>query len=204
MSQREREKSMGKVGIGFSMSLDGFIAGPNDDVQQVFKWYFSGDTEFEFPGGMGVKISQQSADLLQEQIEATGALVTGRRQFDLTHGWGGRHPLDVPVFVVTHSVPEGWDKEGSPFTFVTDGVVHAVELAQAAAGDKMVVIDGASIVQQSLQAGLVDLIGVDLVPVLLGQGVRFFDHLEAVPVKLEIMQVVEAPGVTHLRYRVVK
>jgi len=83
---------MGKVGTGFSMSLDGFIAGPGDDVQQVFKWFSSGDTEVKYPGGrVVVKVSPESAELLREQIETTGALVTGRRQFDLTHGWGGRH-----------------------------------------------------------------------------------------------------------------
>ena len=92
---------MGKVGTGFSMSLDGFIAGPGDDVQQVFKWYGCGDTEFRFPGGdrWVMKVSRRSADLLQETVDSAGALVTGRRQFDNTNGWDGRHPLDVPVFV---------------------------------------------------------------------------------------------------------
>ncbi|MGH8246028.1 MAG: dihydrofolate reductase family protein [Gammaproteobacteria bacterium] len=196
---------MGKVGTGFSMSLDGFIAGPGDDVQQVFKWFFSGDTEVKYPGGrVVVKVSPASAELLWEQIEMTGALVTGRRQFDLTYGWGGRHPLDVPVFVVTHPVPQEWVKEGSPFTFVTDGVESAVEQAKAVAGDKNVVVDGANIAQQCIKAGLVDEIGIDLVPALLGDGVRFFDHLDAEPIELESTRVIDAPGVTHLRYRIVK
>jgi len=195
---------MGTVGTGFSMSLDGFIAGPGDDVQHVFKWYFSGDTEVKFPGGMVVKVSPASAEHLRDVFRTTGALVTGRRQFDNTQGWGGRHPLDVPVFVVTHTVPEGWDKAGSPFTFVTDGVESAVEQARAVAGDKNVAIDGANIVQQCIKAGLVDEIGIDLVPVLLGQGVRYFDHLGTEPIELERTRVIEAPGVTHLRFRVVK
>ena len=195
---------MGTVGTGFSMSLDGFIAGPGDDVQHVFKWYFSGDTEVKFPGGMVVKVSPASAEHLRDVFRTTGALVTGRRQFDNTQGWGGRHPLDVPVFVVTHTVPEGWDKAGSPFTFVSDGVESAVEQAQAVAGDKNVAIDGANIVQQCIKAGLVDEIGIDLVPVLLGQGVRYFDHLGTEPIELERTRVIEAPGVTHLRFRVVK
>ena len=195
---------MGKVGTGFSMSLDGFIAGPNDDVQQVFKWFFSGDTEVSYPNGMAVKVSAESARLLRQQISMIGALVTGRRQFDITKAWGGRHPLDVPVFVVTHTVPAGWPQPGLPFTFVTDGVVSAVEQAKAVAGDKMVVIDGASIVQQCLRAGLVDEIGVDLVPFLLGEGVRYFDHLGGKPIEMEITQVVEGTGVTHIRYKIIK
>jgi len=196
---------MGKVGTGFSMSLDGFIAGPGDDVQQVFKWFSSGDTEVKYPGGrVVVKVSPESAELLREQIETTGALVTGRRQFDLTHGWGGRHPLDVPVFVVTHTVPQEWVKAGSAFTFVTNGVQSAIEQAKAVAGDKNVVVDGANIAQQCIRAGLVDEIGIDLVPVLLGDGIRFFDHLGNEPIELESTRVIAAPGVTHLRFRVRK
>lgn len=134
---------MGTVGTGFSMSLDGFIAGPNDDVQHVFKWYSSGDTEVKFPGGMAVKVSPESAEVLRETFATIGALVTGRRQFDNTKAWGGRHPLDVPVFVVTHSVPQQWVKEypGSPFTFVTDGVESAIQQARKAAGNKNVAVD---------------------------------------------------------------
>jgi dihydrofolate reductase len=195
---------MGKVGTGFSVSLDGFIAGPGDDIQQVFAWYFGGDVDVTFPGGMPVKVSKASAAVLRETFATAGALVTGRRQFDNTNGWGGRHPLDVPVFVVTHNPPEGWDGPESVFTFVTDGVESAIAQAQKAAGDKMVVVDGASIVQQAFRAGLIDEVGMDLVPVLLGEGVRYFDQLGDVPVHLEIVKVVDAPGVTHLRYRVVR
>lgn len=197
---------MGKVVTGFSMSLDGFIAGPNDDVQHVFKWYGMGDTEVRYPGGrVAVKISRASADLFNEILDTMGAMVTGRRQFDLTQGWGGRHPLNKPIFVVTHSIPEGWaDRKDSPFTFVLDGVESAVRQAKAAAGDMDVGIDGASIVQQCIAAGLVDEVGIDLVPVLLGDGVRYFDHLGTTPIHLEILKVIDGIGVTHLRYRVVK
>ena len=195
---------MGKVGTGFSTSLDGFIAGPNDDVQHVFKWFFSGDTEVKYPSGMTVMVSPESAKVLHEQIETTGALVTGRRQFDNTKAWGGRHPFDVPVFVVTHTTPQEWTQQESPFTFVTNGVESAIEKAKQVAGDKNVVVDGASIAQQAIKAGLVDEIGIDLVPVLLGNGVRFFDNLDPEPIELEITRVIEAPGVTHIRYRVVK
>src|SRR6266702_7040546 len=112
---------MGKVIAGFSMSLDGFIAQPNDDVGPLFDWYFAGSTEYQVPSGSHVlKVEPASAELVRELYETTGALVVGRRLFDVAGAWGGRHPVDVPVFVVTHTVPLEWVKAGSPFTFVTD------------------------------------------------------------------------------------
>ena len=204
---------MGKVAMGLSMSLDGFIAGPNDGPERplgdggerLFAWYSSGDTEYRLPGAeMVFRISPQSAELLREAHSKIGALVTGRRTFDITNGWGGSPPLGVPTFVVTHTVPQEWVYEGSPFTFVTDGVESAVEQARAVAGDKDVAVGAASIVQQCIRAGLLDEIHVDLVPILLGGGVRLFDHLGRGPIELERTRVVEAPGVTHLTFRVVK
>jgi dihydrofolate reductase len=200
---------MGKVGTGFSMSLDGFIAGPGDDVQHVFKWYGSGDTEFRFPGaaGMTVKVSAASARMLQELVDSAGALVTGRRQFDNTNGWGGSHPANVPVFVVTHrEPPPDWLREhpDAPFTFVHEGVEAAIERAQKVAGGKLVIVDGANVVQQAIRAGLIDEIGIELVPVLLGSGVRYFDNLGDTPIQLEQISTVEGNGVTHLRFRVLK
>ncbi len=196
---------MGKVGTGFSTSLDGFIAGPNGDVGPLFDWYFGGDTDYTVPsGGMTLKVSPQSAELLGESYGRMGALVVGRRHFDHARAWGGRHPMDVPVFVVTHTVPREWVHEGSPFAFVTEGVERAVELARAAAGDKDVGVGGADVAQQCIKAGLVDEVGLDLVPVLLGEGIRFFDHLATDKIELERTRVVEAPGVTHLRFRVVR
>src|SRR5947209_2216907 len=118
---------MGKVVTAFSMSLDGFIAGPDEEFAQLFKWYSTGDTEFKFPSGMTAQVSAASAAILQEAVDTAGALVTGRRLLDLTQAWGGRHPLDVPVFVVTHSVPQEWPYQDRPFTFVPEGVARAVE-----------------------------------------------------------------------------
>ncbi len=112
--------------------------------------------------------------------------------------------MGVPTFVVTHSVPQGWVNEGSPFAFVKDGVESAVEQAKAAAGDKDVAVGAASIAQQCIRAELLDEIHLDLVPVLLGEGVRLFDRLGTGPIELERTEVVEAPGVTHLTFRVVK
>ena len=204
---------MGKIRTGHSTSLDGFIAGPNDGSEipmgesgeQLLAWYSGGDTEYRLPGTeMVFRVSPQSAELLRETRETTGSLVTGRRTFDLTGGWGGKHPLDVPVFVVTHAVPQEWDYERSPFTFVTDGLESAVEQARAVAGDKDVGVIGASLVQQCIRAGLLDEIHIDLVPVLLGDGIRLFDHLGTEPIELETTRVIEGAGVTHLTFRVVK
>ena len=104
--------------------------------ERLLAWYGAGDTEYRLPGtDMVFKVSAQTAEFLRETRETTGALVFGRRTFDLTHGWGGNHPLDVPVFVVSSSAPPAWVYEGSPFTFVTDGLVR-LEQAQAVAGDK--------------------------------------------------------------------
>jgi dihydrofolate reductase len=168
-------------------------------------WYSGGDTEYRLPGTQMVfKVSQQTAEFLRETRTTTGALVTGRRTFDLTNGWGGKHPLDVPVFVVTHTIPQKWAYEGSPFTFVTDGLESAVEQAKAVAGGKDVGVGAANIVQQCIRAGLLDEIHVDLVPVLLGDGVRLFDHLGTEPIELESTRVIEGAGVTHLTFRVVK
>ena len=204
---------MGKVSVGLSMSLDGFIAGPNDGPERplgeggerLFAWYSGGDTEYGLPGTeMVFNVSPQSAELLREAHSRMGALVTGRRTFDITSGWGGNPPLGVPTFVVTHTVPQEWVYEGSPFTFVTDGVQSAVERAKEVAGDKDVAVGAASIAQQCISAGLLDVIHVDLVPLLLGGGVRLFEHLGNTPIELESTRVVEGVGVTHLTFRVLR
>lgn len=206
---------MSKVVLELSMSLDGFIAGPNDSPDNglgdggdaLFKWYSSGDTDFPLPGtDMVFKISRASAEFLRSSWLNIGASVTGRRTFDIAHGWGGNPPggMDSHYFVVTHTVPQEWVKPGSPFTFVTDGVESAVEEAKKVAGDKNVDLMGASIAQQCLKAGLLDEIQIDLAPVLLGGGVRLFDHLDTGPIELEPLAVVQGLDVTHLRYRVVK
>jgi dihydrofolate reductase len=196
--------SMGKTIFNISMSLDGFVAGPNDEVDQIFRWYFSGDTEFPFPGSDFVfKVSPASAALLQEASRTTGAVIDGRRIFNVAGAWGGKPPLGVPHFVVTHTIPQEWVYEGSPFTFVTDGVESAIAQAKEVAGEKNVVISTPNIMQQCLKAGLLDEISLDLVPILLGDGIRLFDNLGATPVELEQLRVVQGTGVTHLSFRVV-
>lgn len=203
---------MGKVVFNMTMSLDGFVAGPNDNPdnglgdggEALFKWYFSGDTEVAISDGTPVlKVSAQSAEILKEAFTTYGAGVWGRKTFDIARAWGG-HPPGEPCFIVTHSVPQEWVKEGSPFIFVTDGVESAIRQAKKAAGDKDVVVCTASILQQCLNLGLMDEIHVDVVPLLLGNGVRLFDHLHIEPIELESIRVVAAPGVTRLGFRVVK
>jgi dihydrofolate reductase len=198
---------MGTVGAGFSMSLDGFIAGPNDDVERLFGWMFMGETEVKLSTGerdIDLKVSAESAEFFEHPAHSIGAIVSGRRMFDVAGAWGGKHPLDVPIVVLTHTIPQEWAKEGSPFTFVTEGLAQAIAKAQQIAGEKSVGVGGADITRQCLKAGLLDEIQIDLVPVLLGSGVRLFEQLGIEPIELECTKVVEAPGVTHLSFRIIK
>lgn len=196
---------MGNVVAEFTLSLDGFIADARDDIRQLFGWYSSGDTEFSSPGlAMTFKIHRASAELLRETWGSVGALVTGRRDFDVSNAWGGASPLNVPIYIVTHHVPQAWADRDAPFTFVTEGVESAIRQAQQAANGKVVGVSGSKIVQQALQAGLVDEIQIHLAPILLGEGIRLFDHLGPQPRNLEILRVIDTPSVTHLRYRVLK
>jgi dihydrofolate reductase len=203
---------MGKVVFNMTMSLDGFVAGPNDSPEKglgdggdaLFNWYFGGDTEISLSEGTPVlKVSRQSAELLKVSVANYGAGVWGRKTFDIAGGWGG-HPPGSPCFIVTHNIPQEWVYEGSPFTFVTDGVESAIRQAKEEAGNKDVVVCTATILQQCLNLGLMDEIHVDVAPLLLGKGVRLFDHLEIEPTALERIRVLAAPGVTHLGFRVIK
>ena len=156
------------------------------------------------PGtGLLFKVSRASARLLQAVWDTVGASVTGRRAFDVANAWGGNPPLGVPTFVVTHDPPQAWaHKKDSPYIFVTDGVESAIRQARAAAGGKNVAVGGSTIVQQCLKAGFLDEIRIELVPVLLGAGIRLFDNLGEAPIHLEHTGIVEGIGVTHLQFRV--
>jgi len=192
------------VGL-MSMSLDGYVADANDGVAEVFDWYFSGDVEVPTASGsagMTFRVSEPSAGHLRSLVTEVGAMLTGRRTFERAEGWGGRHPWGIPAFVVTHNVPEGWPRPGSTVQFVTDGVESAVAQAKSAAGPKSVGVHGAQTIQQLLDAGLLDELQIDLAAVLLGGGVRLFDHLADTPVVLGSPRVVAGVGVTHLRYPV--
>jgi dihydrofolate reductase len=196
---------MSKVIAGFSMSLDGFVADPDDGVDQVFKWYSAGGTDAEVMAGGGTfEMSREGAEFIEEAGRGAGVLVTARRTFDLAHAWGGKHPMDVPMVVVTHRVPEEWaNREGSPFTFVTEGVPKAIDVARQIAGDKDVVVGAPSVTWQCLQLGLLDAIHIDLAPVVPGRGIRLFDHLTR-PVELLITEASGNPHVTHITYQVIK
>ena len=181
-----------------STSLDGFVADANDGVAEVFDWYFSGDVEVPMPiptPEFTFHVSPASAEHLKGLIAETGAFLTGRRTFDKADGWGGQHAWNVPAFVVTHDVPDGWPRPGSTVKFVTDGIESAVARAKAAAGPKSVAVHGADTIQQCLNAGLLDEIQIDQAAVLLGAGVRLFDHLANTPVVLGDPTVVAGVGV---------
>jgi dihydrofolate reductase len=186
-----------------TMSVDGFIAHEDDSVGHLFDWYSSGDVEVRWPGmNMVSHVTPQSAAYLRDTIGRAGALVVGRRVYDYTNGWGGSHPLGVPVFLVTHNPPRAWPVPDAPYTAVPQGVAAAIEKAKAVAADKTVALAGTAIIQQALDLDLVDEIAVDLAPVLLGRGIRFFGELAQAPVLLDDPEVKESTRVTHLRFRV--
>jgi dihydrofolate reductase len=196
---------MSKVYTGASVSLDGYIAGPGESgFEHLFAWYGNGDVPWPTANPeMTFSVTQTSWDHLAEIDGLTGSLVVGRKLFDFTSGWGGKHPLDKPVVVLTHKAPEGW--EDTPFTFVTEGIERAIEVARELAGDKNVGVNGGTIASQCLDAGLLDEVWFDLVPVLLGAGTPFFSSLASIPAALDgPYNVQEGNRVTHLRYRVVR
>jgi dihydrofolate reductase len=209
--------------LDISMSLDGFVAGPNPTVEQplgeggegLHEWVVRLAGWRERHGRSG---GERNADdeVVREASDA-GAVLMGRRMFSGGEGaweadpvadgwWGDDPPFRVPVFVLTHHPRETVTKQGgTSFTFVTDGIESALEQARAAAGDgKVAVAGGASVAQQYLRAGLLDEIQIHVVPLLLGGGVRLFGDLGAERPTLELKRVIDSPTVTHLRYQVVR
>jgi len=198
---RNKTANSSKVILDITMSLDGFIAGLNDQGKPLHNWLFSGDTPSAYNDFF--KLSKKSAKILDNLIKTTGAIVTGRRTYDITGGWGGNHPFPgVPVFVITSKVPEKVPAGSTPFTFVTEGIESAVRQARKAAGKKNVyILGGASVAQQCLNAGLLDQMMIHVVPMLVGEGVRLFGNVEK-QIKLEQANVTAATGVTHLQFLV--
>jgi dihydrofolate reductase len=201
----------GNVVIDVSISLDGFIAGVDDSPEQplgvggdrLFEWFRDGDTPSRWYPSF--KMSAVSAELFDRFADRVGAVIAGRRTYDVSDAWGGEGPQPgIPLFVVTHRVPETVPQGDPAYTFVTDGIERAIERARAAAGGKEVSLMGSKIAQQCLEAGLLDEITIHLVPVLLGGGVRLFGSRDPKSVDLSIVRVVDAPGVTHLTYEVVR
>jgi dihydrofolate reductase len=194
---------MATVVCELSMSLDGYVADLNDGIDHVFDWYDAGPVEIRTAHEeLTFHLTEPSAAHVRAGIATYGAFVSGRRTFDLTDGWAGRHPLDAPVVVVTHRDASEWQARypDAPFTFTSD-VPEAIAVAKSIAGDRAVGMCGPSIAQQCLAAGLLDEIVVNLAPVLLGSGIAFFGALPSA-VRLSDPEVVEGTRVTHLRYRV--
>jgi dihydrofolate reductase len=197
------------VVIEMSMSIDGYIAGPNDGPSNglgdhgafLHHWMFG-----EGASAPGEGITGPDKQALDELRDGAGAMISGRRLYEITSGWRGSHPFGgIPVFVISHDVPRDVPKGRTPFTFVTDGVVSAVAQARAAAGDKDVyVIGGASVDQQLLDAGLVDELRIDVVPIVLGGGIRLFEKVSAAPIELEQLYVSSSAAVAHIRYKVLR
>jgi dihydrofolate reductase len=171
----------------------------------VFDWYTSGDVEIHAGGSddMTFHVSEPSAEHFRDLTSGLGAVLTGRRTFEVAHGWGGNHAWG-PAFVLTHHVPAGWPRPNSTVHFVLDGIESAVNQAKTAAAGKNVGVHGADTIQQLLNAGILDEINVDIAAVLLGSGVRLFDRLADTPYVLGNPRVIQGVGVTHLRYPVRK
>jgi dihydrofolate reductase len=197
---------MGQVIADMSMSLDGFIADKEDRADMLFGWYFNGDAEVATPNpAVTFRPSEASAEVIRDALARVGAIVGGRRYFDLANGWGGQHPMGVPTFVVTHRPPpDDWPADNEAIRFVHDGVESAIEQAKAAAGDKTVALATPTVTRAAYKAGLLDGLSVHLVPVLLGDGIPWFAGISDEPVALEGPRVVAGHGVTHLHYRVPK
>jgi dihydrofolate reductase len=196
---------MGKVITGATMSIDGYIAGPGDSgFDLLFQWYDNGDVEVPTANpDLTMHLSEADAQHLKEFTASVGALVVGRHLYDLTNGWGGRHPMDVTTVVLTHRPPADRPAADDNFVFVTEGIEAAVAAARRIAGDRNVGVNGGQMAQQCLDAGLLDEIHVDLVPVLLGAGTPYFAGPAAAPLALDgPLSVVPGAGVTHLRYAV--
>jgi dihydrofolate reductase len=212
---------MAKLRFQVSISADGFVAGPNpsedhplgEGGMELHQWAFKLAAWREPHGREGGETNASSA-VVEETLANVGATVMGRKMFGGGPGpwgedpwdgwWGDDPPFHTPVFVLTHHEREPLEKDGgTTFTFVTDGIESALEQAKQAAGGKDVSLGGgADVAQQYLAAGLIDELELNVVPVLLGEGTRLFDNLAGSDIDLEQIRAVEAPGVTHLKYRV--
>ncbi|MCK2215002.1 dihydrofolate reductase family protein [Actinomadura sp. ATCC 31491] len=191
---------MGKVVLYSTVSVDGFIADPNDQVGPLFDWMSGGDVPLDDKGE--VKVTQASYDYVRPYWDEIGVTVVGRHVFDLTKGWGGRPPSGIDhMVVVTHRpMPDDWDA-AAPFHFV-EGVEAAVEQARRLAGDRTVEVAAGDVGGQVLAAGLVDEVAMDVAPVVLGAGKRYFGSVDAQHLLEDPHVVIQGNRVLHLRYRV--
>ncbi|MEV6772104.1 dihydrofolate reductase family protein [Nocardia sp. NPDC051030] len=199
---------MSQVFLTMAMSLDGFITGPDDNAEnpagtdgmRLMDWLGGGDPGAEGLEAMRPKYSH--GQLVFDEALATGAVIAGKRTGEFAGYWGGDHHNGVPIFVPTHQAPEH-----NPFErvrFITDGIVSCVRQAKQAAGERDVMMHGAYTGREALKAGVLDMIDIQLRPVLLGQGRRLFDGLPPEHTELDLVRTLEDPGVLHLRYVVRK
>ncbi|MEU3447799.1 dihydrofolate reductase family protein [Streptomyces thermolilacinus] len=203
---------MSKVFASLGISLDGYVAGPHagpgnplgDGGERLHEWLY-GVEAWRDRHGLGGGETGRSGLVVSEIFDRAGAYVMGRRMFDEgERAWPDPPPFRAPVFVLTTSARDAWVREGTVFTYVTDGVRAALDQALAVANGKDVQISGgAHTVREYLNAGLVDELELHLVPVLLGDGLRLFDGVDPA-LRLVRERVVDAPDVTHLRYRTVR
>jgi dihydrofolate reductase len=192
---------MATVYTHMTMSLDGYIADPADGIDELFGWYSAGEVTVPTAGGQwSFQVDANSAGMLREMLAGAGALVSGRRLFDITDGWGDNHPISAPVVVVTHNPPS--DTAKWPRTTFVSGVAEAVARAREIADGKDITIASADIARQALDLGLVDEVCISLAPVLLGRGIPYFASLANAPHRFEDPVVIQGQGATHLRYRV--
>jgi dihydrofolate reductase len=193
---------MGKVTTHMTMSLDGLIADPDDQPGELFDWYQAGEVSVPSANeNVAFDVDEASAEVLGDLTDDVGALVSGRRLFDIANGWGDSHPAGARVVVVTHSPPADAAERWPTTTFVDD-VEAAIAKAKEIAGDKAVTIASPNVIQQALELGLVDEVCVSLVPVLFGEGIPYFAKLDRGHVMLEDPVVVQGRRALHLRFPV--
>jgi dihydrofolate reductase len=191
---------MGTVVMYSTVSVDGFVADRDDQPGPLFDWLISGDVPLDESGAL--KVSQASYDYTRPNWDQIGVTVVGRHVFDLTDGWGGEPPGAIPhVVVVTHRpAPDGWNPD-APFSFV-DGIEAAIAKAQGLAGDRVIEVSAGDVAGQMLAAGLIDEVAMDVAPVVLGSGKRYFGSVDAQHLLENAHVVIQGDRVLHLRYRV--
>ncbi len=190
---------MSKVILDLTVSLDGFIAGPNVSLQNPL-----GEGGMRLHDWMFVTKYPADMKLKEELLASVGAVLVGKHTYDvgINSGWEGVTPFNVPAFVICKTPPQN---KPAGFIYVTDGIESAFKQAKSAAGDKNVwLMGGANLIQQYIKAGLVDEMHLHIAPVLLGVGTRLFDHIGTEHIELENIGVSQTPAATHLRLRVIK
>lgn len=195
---------MGKIISNMSMSVDGIIHADTDGVDRLFQWYSAGPQEVASESSaVGYSMEPDNARYLAESKDQIKVIIGGRNVFDEAGGWGGKHPTGAKVIILSHSTPDGW-QDTDDIRFMDAHITEAVDAARGLADGADIAIATPTIVKQCLEQGLLDEITIDIVPVLLGKGLRYFHQLDDLDIKLSEPTIVQGTGVTHLRYTVQK